>query len=331
MPRVDRHLTAPLPVPLTLAALEGWIQDADEALKRAKIAESKKLLTEAGVDPMPIPLAVLSEVEQVKACVEDVKSLPTEMKGKATIMLGRGLTKGISEAQAAIEALNGLARSLGPLFELNRSCPEAITVILRALPETTVGFTAYMKTALILCEHLTQAIRFGIRIPASIATMAELESELIRFDKTHREVEELVSREGVGARNSPELRECDLTGAISACEARCREIASEKNSLRVEYDALARRLAATGLGSAQAPDTVRELRDTLMEMERRLAERHRELIKTLGEDAVLLVNAAMAGELPPGQVLDDSRLGQAIRRAADAGFLIKMEAPNEGH
>jgi len=74
-PRMNKNATAPLPVPLTLTALEQWLEGAEDALKRPRIAESKKLLSQAGIETAPIPLFVLSDLEQVKIVLEGLKLL----------------------------------------------------------------------------------------------------------------------------------------------------------------------------------------------------------------------------------------------------------------
>jgi len=66
-----------------------------------------------------------------------------------------------------------------------------------------------------------------------------------------------------------------------------------------------------------------------VKIENQLTKRHKGLAGTLGEDTVLFVETAMNGELPPVCALDDVRLGTAVRRAVDAGFKIRIEAPNE--
>ena len=134
--RIDRQLVPPLPVPLTLIAFEEWLRAAEDALKRPKIAQSKRLLTGVGIDPASISVDVLGEAEQIKAILDRLESVPQEMKERALSSIGRALTNGLEGADSIASGISSLVTSLQPLLELKVSCAEAVGTILRALPET---------------------------------------------------------------------------------------------------------------------------------------------------------------------------------------------------
>ena len=94
-PRLDEQLMPPFPVPLTLVAFEGWLSAAKEALRKPKIAQSKKLLRDAGIDPTAVPADVLGETERIVALLAQLALLPVEMKARATSSVGRTLTTGL--------------------------------------------------------------------------------------------------------------------------------------------------------------------------------------------------------------------------------------------
>jgi len=251
------------------------------------------------------------------------------MHDQSITLVRHGLTKGISDAQEAMYALRDLAVALQPALELIARWPEPTAVILQALPESTADFSSYLKRALALCEYLKQLDQLGIRISVAPTTMAELENQLVSFNKSYRNLQEIVSREGLTGQNTLVLKERDLADATEDCDRRRSEIVKEKSVLRESYDSLSKRLKGMGVEPGSYPETVSEFLDAVHGIEKQIAVRHNQLVGTLGPEAVIVVDCVMAGRLPSNEELDDQQLGQAIRRAVNAGFQIRIEAPIE--
>ena len=327
--RFGRRLTPPFPVPLTLMALEQWFRTAEDALKRPKIAQSKKLLGDVGIDPAPIPAMVLSETERIEANLDRLASLPNELKDRALPLVGHALTKGADDADSITSDVCDLADSLRPILELQASCPEAVGVVLSAVPESTEQFPSYLKSALAIRDYLSQTARLGVPVSDDWESMPELEGELSRFDKAYRGLHELVSTEGITHEHLLDVKGLAVSEAADTCDTKRADVLKEKESLQGCYGDAAKRLMAMGTSVVDAPGTIGELRAAVAEIDKLLAQRHKELVGTLGKDAVLLVESVMTGGLPPAAALDDQRLGCAIRKAVDSGFQIRIEAPHE--
>src|SRR5262245_59764435 len=57
-------------LPITLAALQEWLVDVDEARRKPRLARSKRLLEAEGIDTASIPAAVLEQSESIRELLE---------------------------------------------------------------------------------------------------------------------------------------------------------------------------------------------------------------------------------------------------------------------
>jgi hypothetical protein len=327
-PQVTKSLLSPLPVPLCLTPLEDWITAAEEAVRRPRIAESKKLLLSAGFESSGIPGAVLGDVDRIKACVEGLKDLPQDIRAYGASIVGRSLVNGVDEALRILENVRGLAASLSPLLELRGSCPAQVAAVLSSLPQTVDAYASYLKDALRIRDLLEMVVKLHIQLATSVSSVAELQRDLSEFARAYKDLLTQLTQEGL-ASTTLDFSKDDFAAAVARCDAKRREIAAEKNGLEQKHASLVRRLAAMGVDGLDMPSSVRELRESVADSEQRLASRHNELVGSLGEDAVTLMKAAGVGELPRAEQMSDEALGRAFRRSAAAGFTIRMEPPDE--
>lgn len=328
-PRFNKQLIPPFPVPLTLTTFEEWLVAAAEALRKPKIAQSKKLLKDAGGDPTSVPADILSETEVIKALLEQLARLPREMRAKAISAGCRALTNGIDDASTVVRAFVELAASLKPIQELMDTYPAVCSLLFQSVPETRDQHTEYVKIALRIRDLMDEAMRLGAEIPMELETVQALEDTLSKFDNAYRDLHALLSAENLSDQDLPSVKNLALCKATEVCREKYKAILEEKKSLRADYAALDKRLIRMAVASTATPESLAELREAVPALRKRLAERHKEIIGTLGEDVATLVDSVMNGELPSSDLLDDPRLGQALRKAASAGFTIRMEAPHE--
>lgn len=323
----DKQLVPPTPDPLTLTSLEEWLVAARDAVRRPQIARSTQLLRDAGFDPSVVPAEVLGDPSRVSALIQRTQAMPEEVSRKAARLVGRALTKSLSEAEVVADAFVEVARAL--VLEIEHACPAVDSLLLQSVPEVPAEHEEYVTNALRIRELLAQPLQRGVKIGAEATSVDELLRDLSSCDSALKDLDVLILREGLSPQDAPQVKGRTLRESRELYEQKKRAILGEKEALKADHHILAARLRLLATASDPAPDKLIELRTVVTNMRNRLATRYEELVRALGTEAALFVESALSGTLPPATALTDAKLGEAIRKVVSVGFRLRMEAPSE--
>jgi len=203
------------------------------------------------------------------------------------------------------------------------------SLVWRSVPETQEGHAEFVALVGRVRDLLNSALQRGVRVVAEARTLDSLGADLADLDSAFRALTSVLLREGLPNEKMPDVKGLELRECLDVYKGKQRSILEEKEQLKTENDDLVRRLVVMGVTTEPTATSVSDLRAAVSANKGILVRRHRELQDTLGPEVVLLIESASNGRVPSSDMLDDKKLGEAIRKAVGAGFQIKMEAPNE--
>lgn len=315
------------PVPLTLDAAEEWTTIAEEHCRKPRIAESKRLLKEKGLDAAAIPAHVLSSPEAVAEIIKRVTEYPPEFHAAAFGAVGAALTKGFEDAEAVISTYGTAVERLRLIEGLRAGRDWVYRLAIRETAASPGGAEEIVERAEEVGNLSELPEKYGIQL-REFASLADALSVLGELSKAARGYENTLLEEGLTEEPNPvagvtvEEAAHRMTQVVAALH-------SEKTRLRGEASALGRELSLIGRQASVLGSTISELRLEVQELGKALADRRRELQSSLGEPVYQVVQAIAAGDVPSRDVVSDGELGAAIRKAVESGYRLHLEAPHE--
>jgi len=317
-----------LPVPITIETISEWLEDAEECCRKPRVAESKQLLLEKGISVVSIPLKVLNEPESLRALLDKINRLPDALHESAVGAVGRALTKGLDDAQEAVEIYSAAARQLEVVRSNEQRPAWVYTVIIRAAAESPGDAPHLVEQANGLYQLLDAAKAYGV-VVEPCESLAEACGRVREFLTAVRGYASLVAAEGLEDNVRTSLRNKPIVAATECVQQATSEIAIEKNQLQERIQALIKQLVRVGGKSRVHATSVAELRKEFQDLSGDLKARRQLLLSSLGQDVYEVVETLLDGEVSPAERVPDDALGRALRKALECGYRLRLEAPLE--
>src|SRR5919206_2189397 len=104
-----------VPLPLSLASVEGWLTTVEECRRKPRLARSKHLLEAHGIDTTSIPALVLERFDAIESLLQKIDDFPISLQAASLAAVGRALTKDVADAAAVVEQFGEAVETIGDL------------------------------------------------------------------------------------------------------------------------------------------------------------------------------------------------------------------------
>jgi hypothetical protein len=325
---IDAGVQIPdIPLPLSLETTAEWLTAVDECRRRPRLARSKQLLEARGMDTASIPAAVLESPEIIEELLGRIDTFPIEIQPAAITALGRALTKDFGDAKAVTDQFSDATAAIGDLEAEGVDHPWIYKLAVALVADSPGEATEVVDQAKDILQHSSAAARHGVSV-GSFETFVEALQVLADFNRALAAWNQRLAAEGLPpARNDIGGR--DVLAATVILQQNRQALDDEKRSLIQRMQDVTSQLEMLGAKGDADATTVAELRERVPELMSALEERRRALRQSLGKGVFKVVELLAKGELPTRARVDDAQLGEALRRAVDSGYRIRLEVPGE--
>jgi len=319
----------PLPVRLTLANVEQWLRDAQEAARKPRLAKAKKMLAESGIDSTSIPANVLDKTEELTGLMESLKSLPEALLAKARTEVGAALTKGTADAAEVLSRSQKVAQTLKSIDKIKDVRPWLFLLVVQEASNNPEQAESVVKRAAKIDMLLTEPDRMKLNTAQHGVSLVQVESCVEYFNVSMSKLNTCLVREGLGSEEIPPLSGTDITQAQSILDEIVQRVEREKTELKTRCQELLDKLVDLGVTSDALEERVATLRQQVQDLASRLECRRAALLESLGKETLDVLEIVAAGGLPAKTQATDKQLGSALRKLVDAGYRISLEIDHE--
>jgi hypothetical protein len=316
------------PAPIKFEAVLTWLQEAEECLRRPRVAESKRLLAERGIESTGLAANVLGEPESLREIAEMLDLMADGLRPNATAALARALTIGIDEGRAAVGEYKSAAEALESLHLDQPARDWLHKLTIKELAVSPADSKNIVEKLSGTCEFLDAVEAYGV-VTCPYNSLEDAAEEANEFLKVAREYGSLISGEGLEADLRAAVDGKNTSKAIDVARRAASGVLSEKSILQAEVFALREHLFRLGGDSPVAADTLAELRNQRARLTEEIGVRQRSLLSSFGSEVSEVVQALLEGRLPSTEGTTDEVLGHAIRTAIESGCRFRLELPHE--
>ena len=313
-----------VPLPLSLTATEEWLELAHECCRKPLLARSRQLLGAKGIDTATIPAAVLEGPDSIADLLQRTNSLHQGLHAGAFQSVARALTKGIEDGESVLATFTTASDELNTLAESEDWIVDLAATKIVEAPTNATGVVAMAQR---VSENCKAAAQRGVQILPFVSLEQAL-ATLTNFNAVNQEYERLLVSEGL-----PEERmvvtDSSVQEAANKLLLAIANVRSEKARLARDAQTIESQLALLGRESIDTASTLAELRHLIPRLQESLEERRRVFRASLGSISFRVVESLVEGKLPAPEDVTDENLGNAIRKAIDAGYRFQLEAPRE--
>lgn len=313
-----------VPLPLSLKATEEWLELATECCRKPLLARSRQLLGAKGIATATIPAAVLERPDSVADLLRRADNLHQGLHAGAFQSVARALTKGIEDGESVIATFTTASDELKTLADSEDWIVDLAATKIVEAPTNANGVVAMAQR---VSENCNAAAQRGVQI-LPFVSLEEALTILTNFNAVNLEYERLLASEGL-----PEERvvvtDSSVQEAANKLLLAIANVRSEKMRLARDAQIIESQLALLGRESSDTASTLAELRHVIPRLQESLEERRRAFRTSLGSTAFHVVESLVEGKLPTAEDVTDEDLGNAIRKAIEAGYQFQLEAPRE--
>jgi hypothetical protein len=321
----DHDVNIPdVPLPLSLAATEAWLDLVSEYCRKPLLARSKQLLEAREIATATIPADVLERPDSIADVLQGVDCLHEGLHAAAIESIARALTKGIEDAESVIGTFTTASEELNTLADSQKW---VVALAAARVAEAPSNANAVVEIARRVVEHSEAAARKGVDI-VPFVSLEDAVKDLTQFNTLNQEYDRLLVLEGL-SEERVSLSGLSIPEAVDKLLLATAKVRSEKVRLLEDIQAVESQLKMIGGESPDTASTVAELRHRIPRRQELLDERRRIFQTSLGQTAFRVVQSLVEGKLPaPGDVTDEE-FGNAIRKAIECGYRFQLEAPRE--
>ena len=315
------------PTPLTLDGIEEWAAVAEECCRKPRIAESRRLLKDKGLEAAAIPAHVLGNPDAIREIMKEIEEFPTEFHHRAFEAVGAALTKDFEDAEAIIVLYRTAGEELQRIEELRTAQGWAYQLAAQEVAVNPSGAGDIVGCAEEVGQLCDLAVGHGVGL-REFSSLAEASNVLGEFSTAVHDYNRLMLAEGlVGEEIAASNKNVDE--AIPIMRQAEAALRGEKARLQEQAASLVSQLEMIGGHGDASGSTIAELREAVQALEQSLEDRRRELQSSLGESAYEMVETMTNGAIPSDELFSDGELGAAIRKAVKCGYTFSLEAPRE--
>ena len=241
--------------------------------------------------------------------------------------IGGALTKSVDDATGVVQLFSDAVDTTGDLEGRAAEHPWVYKLTINSIAGRPADAGDIVEQAEAVLQHAIAASQNGVAVGTFEASGDAL-GALSKFNAALAEWNAYAAGEGLPQSND-DLKGHELQTATSMLQQRLQRLQNEKLHLIQEATGLVSQLESVGRTLDVEATTVAELKIRLPQLRSALEERRLALREFLGKDVYGIVQALAKGKVPPLARTDDTMLGHAVRKAADSGYVIRVEVPRE--
>jgi hypothetical protein len=316
-----------VPLPLSLEAIEEWLQGAEECCRKPKVAKSKQLLAAEGISAAAISAAVLKDPDSLADIIQRVKTFPEMLQTAILDSLAGALTKGFDDAEEVVRIFAGASQAMKGLARVPDNCSWLSPMVAGEIAKNPRLGKNIVDVANEVIRQCNVVERYKVEVKP-YQSLEDAKVALAQLCRAIQEYTQILAAEGVqDARVS--IEGLCVSEAMNALSLATTNLRGEKARLIREAEALQKQLELLGVEYDQTPLTVATLRQAIVDLNKMLDSKRQEFRSSLGSRVFQVVEALAVGTLPSPDQVKDSELGKAIRKAVECGYRIHLEIPHE--